>query len=438
MASDSILTVDESRKRKRSWRSTWSDLPEDLLRAVVERLCLKERIRFRAVCKNWEACPIHDIPITDKSLPWLMYYCFSSHHSICSILDPCRRKMSYVMEEEGGWDDERGSITAGSLLSTAIPCASRCGWVLFFEKMRKVVNSSSLHHVYQYYVYNPLTKVIISLPPLELPQHCYNVGGLATFTSDPTSPDYLFAVPTISHTQDEDNFFFISTLYSSNKQGNGSDNNNKTWKTHDDFPVHAMAYMGGILYCYNSIEGLSSFHVATQEWRLLSSKPTLIDGRIITITAQNFIQGSWYFIAYGGHLHLVYLSTEKLEAPECNIFKYDWLDGSWRKMESLEGGVIFIGKPSFGVPAGKHTKMVANRVYYFCSHTYIPTPYFIVYGSSSAGTRGDKYEFSDQRHQIYYEPCPRKIRRRGLGVYDRRRTWMWMEPPLLMPSVNKM
>ena len=33
-------------------------------------------------------------------------------------------------------------------------------------------------------------------------------------------------------------------------------------------------------------------------------------------------------------------------------------------MDNLEGGVIFVGKPSFGVSAGKKTKMVANRVYY--------------------------------------------------------------------------
>ena len=34
-------------------------------------------------------------------------------------------------------------------------------------------------------------------------------------------------------------------------------------------------------------------------------------------------------------------------------------------MESLEGGVIFIGKLSFGFPAaGKHTEMVANGVYH--------------------------------------------------------------------------
>ena len=56
-------------------------------------------------------------------------------------------------------------------------------------------------------------------------------------------------------------------------------------------------------------------------------------------------------------------------------------------MESLEGGVIFIGNPSFGVLAGEHTKMVANRVYYFSSHTYIPTPSFIVYGRHRQVTR---------------------------------------------------
>ena len=30
---------------------------------------------------------------------------------------------------------------------------------------------------------------------------------------------------------------------------------------------------------------------------------------------------------------------------------------------NLEGGAIFLGNPSFGIPAGEQTKMVANRVY---------------------------------------------------------------------------
>ena len=171
------------------------------------------------------------------------------------------------MEEERNWDDERGWIIPGRLLSSAMPCASRCGFVLFSVKMRKIVNST-LHHVCQYYVYNPFLKHDhnISLPTLELmPPHGYHLGDIATFTSDPTSPDCLFVVPTKSHTEalEEYEYYFIST-YSIGE---------KTWKTHVDFPVHAMAYMGGSVYCFYLVYGLSSFYIATQKWRLLSNKP---------------------------------------------------------------------------------------------------------------------------------------------------------------------
>ena len=47
---------------------------------------------------------------------------------------------------------------------------------------------------------------------------------------------------------------------------------NKTWKTHNTPLAHAMAYMAGGVYCYNAGGGLSAFHIATQEWKLLSNE----------------------------------------------------------------------------------------------------------------------------------------------------------------------
>lgn len=158
MASHSIVTHDTNRERKRKIKTSqrsWSDLPEDILRLVVEQSYLVDRFRLRPVCKNWLLTPIHDIASIDK-LPWVLNYCFSPHRTICLLSDPYR-KLPYIIEEERGWDDERGWITAESLLSRATAYASRCGWVLFSEKIREVFNST-LYHAYQYYVYNPFTK----------------------------------------------------------------------------------------------------------------------------------------------------------------------------------------------------------------------------------------------------------------------------------------
>ncbi|KAJ9697320.1 hypothetical protein PVL29_009220 [Vitis rotundifolia] len=357
MASHSIVTHDTNRERKRKIKTSqrsWSDLPEDILRLV-----------------NWLLTPIHDIASIDKS-PWVLNYCFSPHRTICSLSDPYR-KLPYIIEEERGWDDERGWIPAGSLLFRATAYASRYGWVLFSEKIRQVVHST-LYHVRHYYVYNPLTKDIISLPRLELPQHDYHDEHFATFSSNPTSPGCLFVVPTLCN---RGIYFFIST-YSVG---------DKAWKTHKFICRYP---------CYFSF---STHDMASME-------------------------GSF-------NLYLTKLEVDR--APGCNIFRYDWLDGAWKKMESLEGGALFLGKPSFGVSGGEQTKMVANRVYYFSSHTSRPS--FLVYGSAGMEEKSDKSDKSDKsvcsqtsQNKIYYESWPEKSK--SLGESGSR---MWMEPPSSMP-----
>ena len=79
-----------------------------------------------------------------------MNYWFSSDPTICSLSEPSR-KLPYILKDERAWN----------LLSHAIVCASRFGWVLLTKRVRKIVD------VTFYYVYNPLTKEIISLPRLK-------------------------------------------------------------------------------------------------------------------------------------------------------------------------------------------------------------------------------------------------------------------------------
>ncbi|RVW53383.1 hypothetical protein CK203_084987 [Vitis vinifera] len=95
-------------KRKRSGKS-------NRLRkiAIVDRKRV-DRIRFRAVCKNWLLAPVHYIQ-PDK-LPWIMNYWFSSDPTICSLSEPSR-KLPYILKDERAWN----------LLSHAIVCASRFG-----------------------------------------------------------------------------------------------------------------------------------------------------------------------------------------------------------------------------------------------------------------------------------------------------------------------
>ena len=47
-------------------------------------------------------------------------------------------------------------------------------------------------------------------------------------------------------------------------------------------------------------------------------------------------------------------------------------------MDNLEGGTLFLGKPSFGVLVREQTLLIADRVYYFSSQTSMPK--FLFYG----------------------------------------------------------
>ena len=362
MASPSsiMISVDDDR---RSWRA-WSDLPKELLRLVMEWLSGGDRIRFRAVCENWGLSTIRNDNI--PKLPWIMYHSFlPDQRTRWSFFEP-GPQLPHIIEDKGWWYSKWRR-------RSPFICDSRGGWVLLAERI------SPSHHFFdndhnsdhRHYIYHPLYKKIISIPRPEFMQgpnseNCM-FGKLAAFSSSSSStpsspPDCAFIVSIVNRGM---NYFFIST-YSVWDE---------TWTTYSChhhpyfYYIDNMAYMEGSVYCYNGKQGLSSFHIATEEWRLLSNQNTLI-----MLTDFDHMD----FVAYDGHLHLVYL-MKSVGMPLCNILRYDWSDGAWKKMQTLEGGAIFFGKPSFGIPASKQTKMVANRVYYFSSRGF--SPKFLVYGT---------------------------------------------------------
>ncbi|KAJ9682104.1 hypothetical protein PVL29_018139 [Vitis rotundifolia] len=316
--------------------------------------------------------------------------------TICLLSEPSR-KLPYILIDERAW----------SLLSDVTVCASRVGWVLFAKMVYELCN------VTFYYVYNPLTKEIISLPRFKwhrAQRHKYLPEKQATFSSVPTSPDCVFIVAHICDREE----IFIST-YS---------NGDTKWKTRDVTPPHP---------CFSLITVWSTwrelFIVIVKRERC---HPSMLLPKSVTLLTEcnskncwdwSYVGGMLYFLAYGGHLCLVELRELEfnVDMPECNIYRFDWFDRVWKKMESLEGGAIFLGKFSFGISAGEQTKMVANRVYYFSWQSY--SHRFLIYGSEEKKPAG-KGEKSESQDTIYYAT---------LAVMDVSQ-WIWMEPPLLMPS----
>ncbi|KAL6324311.1 hypothetical protein AAG906_012557 [Vitis piasezkii] len=316
----------------------WSVLPQDILRLIVERLSLVDLIRLRAVCKDWLLAPIHDRqPI--HNLPWIMNYQFTL------------TKDKHVILGKMGLPPGR------TTLPYATVCASRSGWVLFTKQIE-----------YQFFkrVVKDMAGNVRVTSYLMAPEHQTLFRDYAaTFSSIPTSPDCVFFV---SHPSTSDQIF-IST----------HSIGDKSWKTHtftcpnaSSYSAESVVYMEGSFYCFSERGLLASFNIATQEWRPLVS----------IMWDMPLWPRERYFLEYGGRLIIVFMENEsKYSGTECDIFRFDWLDRVWVKMESLEGGAIFLGNPCFGVSAGEKTKMVANRVYYFLWHT----PTFITYGPVSPG-----------------------------------------------------
>ena len=390
----------------------WSVLPQDILRLIVERLSLVDLIRLRAVCKDWLLAPIHDLqPI--HNLPWIMNHCFTLTSRLCLLFEPFRR-LPYVIEDTHVIPGKMGLPPGSIELPAATVCASRFGWVLFTKGLeyclfRRVVKDMAgnvrvtLYRkvgITRYFVHNVLTKKIITLPGLKAPEHQTLFRDFAaTFSSIPTSPDCVFFV---SHPSTSDQIF-IST----------HSIGDKSWKTHtftcpnaSSYSAESVVYMEGSFYCFSERGLLASFNIATQEWRPLVS----------IMWDMPLWPRERYFLEYGGRLRIVFMENEsEYSGTECDIFRFDWLDRVWVKMESLEGGVIFLGNPCFGVSAGEKTKMVANRVYYFLWHT----PTFITYGPVSPGIG------SASEERIVYPDTWDPDRLYG----DRN----WIDPPLLQP-----
>ncbi|RVW53408.1 F-box/kelch-repeat protein [Vitis vinifera] len=340
-------TVEGERKRSSKCGTKirpWSDLLPDILRLIVQRLYLGDRIRFQAVCKGWLHLPITDIqPI--EELPWIMNYAFTPTSSVCALFEPSRR-LPHI-------NRSKSDLRKPSKLFLAKVCASRAGWALFSKKAKEPVKFTS------YFVYNPLSKEIISLPNLKWP-YCNDV---ATFSSAPTSSDCVFFVP--HHYKD--GRVFISTYSIGNIE----------WKTWEFSASHRPIQSSGVVYLdgrQSMVGELTCFNIATQECKSLKRYLSWI----------NFPRPPSHFLVYGGHL--------------CVRWK------AWKV--SIVSRVI-----SFGISAGEQTRMIANGVYYFSSNT----PKFFTYGPASLGTKSasrvyriPKVNDDSNESRIWIEPPPVK------------------------------
>lgn len=169
-------------KRQSYSHSSWSDLPEHIIRLIMNRLCYADQIRFQAVCKNWRDTDIHGVRCADK-LPWILafnsYSCFlydPSDKQSYSISNPSFRRFygSHVLESKYGWVLFQGPTVMVS--SRYRPELTRTSISLFF--------------------YCPFTDEIIRTPYLEIMSDIdpFTLTTASTFSTNPVSSDCVIFV----------------------------------------------------------------------------------------------------------------------------------------------------------------------------------------------------------------------------------------------------
>ena len=328
----------EYKKKGDKKTKSWSDLPEELIVSIMECLYVADRIRFRAVCKNWSVKSARVVVKTIDKLPWTMVYkwrnpkSWSNPRSFCKLYEPRRhnRKLSYVVEI--------GRINGRRNFVSAEVYASRDGWVLLYESYKRKL-----------FFFNPFTKEVIYLPPMSSSE-----VALATFSSAPVSLNCFVFIPSYRVGK------FHAELYS---------HADKAWKTYNlitdiDHRVgvlNAVCYMKGTFYCH-----FDSFHLAAFDMMAgQEQQPSIV---MTTHPPLDTDSWSWeyiwprYLLECDGDFFLVNISSSHRKL--C-VLKLDWERKEWVRVSSLEGRAMFLGHASYCVSAGGETETIANRIYYY-------------------------------------------------------------------------
>ncbi|KAK2659512.1 hypothetical protein Ddye_006045 [Dipteronia dyeriana] len=323
-------------------KAEWSDLPYDIVRFIMEKLCWSERVPLYLVCKNWHDC-IREIKSTNEFLPWLMYYKGQKdNRNICNLCDPSTRRIYTVKET-------RTLIYKNIDLSGAVPCQSRFGWVLFSKGSGNI----TIKHLF---FYNPFTNQFIELPKLG------NKYRSASFSKIPTCPDCMVIALRIPKSGQLE----IKTWQP------GYD----TWKTFKfsgDYDrdrtliSKQVAYVGESFYCIFSdlnrtVKKVGAFNTKHQEWQEFSGS--------IAVNNEPFF--AYLSVAINGDLLVVVYSY--IQGP--GLWRFDLSENKWfvEDEKIMENQVIFIdhssflnskegnAKQSFSVPAIGNARQSAGKI----------------------------------------------------------------------------
>lgn len=143
--------------------SSWSQLPQDMLELICQRLSLIEISRVAAVCQDWMYV-MRDMMPRRHGTPCLMYL-REDEDGTTAFFDP---------SSEGHW-----KFRIPSYFRESIILYSKDGWILMAEILHEDLEMIP-------FFLNPLTKTRIDLPALEK-----NLAWGFSFSTVPTSKDCI-------------------------------------------------------------------------------------------------------------------------------------------------------------------------------------------------------------------------------------------------------
>ncbi|KAK4480831.1 hypothetical protein RD792_011682 [Penstemon davidsonii] len=270
---------------------TQSELPTDLLEAILSRLTLRDNIRASAVCKSWLAVAI-SVRISDKP-PWLMF--FPKFGDLYEFYDPSKRKTYWLELPE----------LHGSRI-----CYAKDGWLLLCKPRTQRV-----------FFFCPYTRDMIKMPNLELTYQ------IVAFSASPTSPDcMLFTVKHVSPT-----VVAVSTCRPGATEWTTVNYPNRLPFVSSIW--NKLIFCKGLFYCLSLTGWLGIYNPEKSTWAVHSVPPPKCP--------ENFFVKNWWkgkFMAeHNGDIYVIYTCS----AVNPVIYKLDQTNKVWVEMENLGGMTLF-------------------------------------------------------------------------------------------------
>ncbi|XP_027067424.1 F-box/kelch-repeat protein At1g57790-like [Coffea arabica] len=298
----------EKIKKRKGKTRPWADLHEDLLRTIIQKLCLYDRVHSILVCKEWQAKILTIQPLTSSRLPWWMFQynwrkSFQNNSQKLTLdgmlFNPDSRKLYPVKKDN--WKSKYMS-----LVFQARPCASEQGWLLFFKGLRK--NGTS------FFFYNPFSNDFMLLPSLS---SCTGYVR-AAFSRIPTSPDcVVFIAYHVNQELHIGTYTFGETNWRTQVVAQAGD------------IVKSIVYSSekSEVYCVFWGGKLAKFDVVGRCWSLVKER-----------SLYHLASNKQILIEYKGQLLLFSIHDIQLGY----IYRFDWSLMDWIALDSLGGGAIFI------------------------------------------------------------------------------------------------